>query len=162
MINTNEKHPGGRPPKFNGTRRPITVTLPEETLAQLQAINDDRAKAIVKATDSYMNAGKSGDSMVQIVEVESGIGIILVGSNRILKEIKWMKLVEVCSGRFLLTIPPGTSVDSLEVAITDLVDSGDPIPQKEKDMLKELQNIFKRLRKDKKVTKAEMLFVHTN
>jgi hypothetical protein len=39
----------GRPPKFRESRRPVTVTLPETTLARLAAINTDRAQAIVKA-----------------------------------------------------------------------------------------------------------------
>jgi hypothetical protein len=42
----------GRRPKFRGPRRPVTVTLPERTLATLAAIDADRARAIVKVTET--------------------------------------------------------------------------------------------------------------
>ena len=49
----------GRPPKFRCARRPITVTLPEDTLARLASIDADRARAIAKATDAALATGDS-------------------------------------------------------------------------------------------------------
>src|SRR5690606_34115626 len=46
---TLERAPVGRPPKFREPSGPVTVTLPNRTLAQLRRIDADRAKAIVKA-----------------------------------------------------------------------------------------------------------------
>jgi hypothetical protein len=152
----------GRPPKFRENRRPVTVTLPTRTLNQLQSINPDRAKAIVKVTDTFLfSGGFASSKKVEVVEIEPGIGIILTGPSQILKNIPLIKMVEVAPARCLLTIPTGTSIDSLEIALTDSLDELSPTDQEERPLIEELQIILHRLRRDKKVTKAEMLFVAT-
>src|SRR5262245_21906986 len=99
------KKPKGRPPKFSESRRPVTVTLPESTLARLTAINPDRARAIVKAVGTAVAVSGKHQKQVEVVEVSPGVGIILVGPSRYLKRIKWLRLVEVAPMRYLLTIP---------------------------------------------------------
>src|SRR5690349_18001779 len=106
----------GRPPKFQQRGRPITVTLPDSTLARLAAIDPDRSRAIVKATDAAMAAQSNGVALPELVEVAPGIRVILVGPTRSLRQIEWLRLFEVAPFRFLLIIPSGTSVDSLELA----------------------------------------------
>ncbi|MGH6635657.1 MAG: hypothetical protein ACRED0_05815, partial [Gammaproteobacteria bacterium] len=79
MAETTIKGKSGRPPKFRGPRRPITVTLPENTLARLASIDPDRARAIVKATDTIMPFDAESHKQVELVEVAPGLGIIIVG-----------------------------------------------------------------------------------
>src|SRR5437879_3945486 len=85
---------GGRPPKFDEPRRPVTVTLPERTLARLAAVDDDRATAIVKLVDSALPRS-NGRSPIDVVEVAPGAAIILVGPSRSLRKIPWLKLAEL-------------------------------------------------------------------
>src|SRR5215475_1507076 len=92
---TKIKKPKGRPPKFSEPRRPVTVTLPESTLARLAAINPDRAQAIVKAVGTAVPLDSKSQKQVEVVEVSPGVGIILVGPSRYLKRIKWLRLVKV-------------------------------------------------------------------
>jgi hypothetical protein len=156
-----QKHPGGRPPKFAEPRRPITVTLPDATLQQLTEIDADRAHAIVKATEAALNLQGAGQKLVQVVEVALGSGLIIVGPNRHLKKIPWLRMAEIAPARFLLSIPSGMPVDSLEIALADILDDVPASEQRERKMLMELREMMRSLRRGQKVTKAEILFVNT-
>jgi hypothetical protein len=151
----------GRPPKFQEPRRPITVTLPENTLAQLAAIDPDRAKAIVKATKVAMPLDKKRHKPVELVEVFPGQSIIVIGPSRYLKKIKWLRLVELAPLRFLLTIPSGTAVDSLELAVIDLLQNLKRHEDWERSVLEALRDLMRNLRVENKLFKAELLFVET-
>ena len=152
---------GGRPPKFSEARRAITITLPDRTLEQLAHIDNDRAKAIVKATDALAPKNDQDDSLVQVVEVAHGLGVILVAACKALKKIPFLRTVEITPARFLLTITPGTSIDSLEIAISDLLDELPHNEEREHNILNKLKDHFTRLRRTQKIAKMEMLLVST-
>jgi hypothetical protein len=151
----------GRPPKFSESRRPVTVTLPESTLARLAAINPDRAQAIVKAVGTAVPLDAKHQKQVELVEVAPGVGIILVGPSRYLKRIKWLRLVEIAPMRYLLTIPSGTAVDSLELAVVDLLENVKSLDEWERSILEQLRDLMRALRVGDKLYKAELLFIDT-
>ena len=74
-----KKPAGGRPPKFREARRPVTVTLPERVLKTLEAVNPDRALAIVKCVDAVAGKGEHAAKPVELVEVLPGKALIVVG-----------------------------------------------------------------------------------
>lgn len=150
----------GRPPKFDEPRRPITVTLPESTLARIAALDADRAKAIVKLTDAAIPTHPRQNS-VELIEVAPGLSLIIVGPSQRLREIKWLRMIEVAPTRFLLTIPSGTPIDSLELAIGDLVDET-PAEESEYPSLLKLRDLIRKLRRRGDISKGEMLFVKTH
>jgi hypothetical protein len=150
----------GRPPKFQQRGRPITVTLPESTLAHLAAIDPDRSRAIVKAADAAMSSHhQDGVSLPELVEVAPGIRVILVGPTRCLRRIEWLRLFEVAPFRFLLIIPSGTSVDSLELAVIDLLENLPDDDPGERETLEKLRRLIGSLRRGAEVSKAEVLLV---
>jgi len=151
----------GRPPKFRESRRPVTVTLPESTLARLAAINPDRARAIVKAVGVGVPPDAKHQKQVELVEVAPGVGIIVVGPSRYLKRIKWLRLVEIAPMRYLLTIPSGTAVDSLELAVVDLLGNVESLDEWERSILENLRDLMRTLRLGDKLYKAELLFIDT-
>ena len=151
----------GRPPKFQEPRRPITVTLPESVLAQLAAIDPDRAQAIVKATKAAMPLDAKRRKPVELVEVLPGLSIIVVGPSRYLQKLNWLRLVELAPLRFLLTIPSGTAVESLELAVIDLLQGLKSYEDWEKSLLEALRDLMRHLRVEDKLSKAELLFVDT-
>jgi hypothetical protein len=155
------KHGGGRPRKFHEASRPVTVTLPERTLERLAALDKDRARAIARATDLATGVCDTPSSRVEIVEIEPGTGIIVVGPSRCLRRISWLKMIEIAPGRFLLSIPTGTAVESLEVGILDLLDHLPPEEEDERDMLVKLRDQFRNSRRGEAMSKAEILFVKT-
>lgn len=154
------RHAGGRPPKFPGPRRVVTLTLPERTLSQLGMIDNDRARAIAEAAERVV-----GDQVavppppVEVIRVAPGAGLILVGPCRHLAEIPFLRMVQVAPGRHLITLQPGVSPDSLEIALVDLLDDIPEGETAERRVVDELRRQIKGLRQDRRVTKAEILFV---
>ena len=159
-IPASPKSKVGRPPKFRGPRQHVTVTLPETTLAKLAAIDADRARAIVKVTDRALSTSGKDVKHVELVEVMPGLGIILVGPCQILQKIQGLRLVEAAPMRFLVVIPTGTTIDAVELAITDLLDDKryDAV---EHSTLIQLRDLIRTLRRQGLFSKAEMLFVDT-
>ena len=137
MPTSRRTHAGGRPPKFDEPRRPITVTLPERTLARLAAVDADRATAIVKLVECALPS--NGRGLVDVIEVAPGAAVILVAPSRSLRGIPWLKLAELSPGRHLLTVVPGTPIESLEVAILDLLENLPPNERYERTILAELR-----------------------
>lgn len=152
---------GGRPRKFTGASRPITVTLPETTMELLKLVHQDRALAIAKATEIATSAVAGHAHTVEVVAIDKGHGIIIVPPNESLKRIPWLRMVAVSPGRYLLSIPTGTSVDSLEVAILDLIDHLPTQESGERNMLVQLRDLMRSLRLGQSVSKAEILIVNT-
>jgi hypothetical protein len=148
----------GRPPKFHQRGRPVTVTLPDTTLARLAAIDPDRSRAIVKATEAAVPAEPSPEILPDLIEVAPGIRVIMVGPSRSLRQIEWLRLLEVAPSRYLLIIPTGTAVDSLELALIDLLDTVGDVPW-ETAVLQRLRGLIADLRRASRVSKAELLLV---
>ncbi len=70
-----------------------------------------------------------------------GLGVIIVGPSRYLQKIKWLRLVQLAPMRYLLVVPSGTAVDSLEVAIIDLLENLEQHEESEKATLEELRDM---------------------
>jgi hypothetical protein len=151
-------HPGGRPRKFAEPSRAITLTLPESTLRDLEKVDTDRARAIVKLAGQAL-AGRKGAATVDIVQVATNVGLVIVGSARALRKIPFLHLVEVAPSRFLLALKPGNDFRSLEIAINDLLEDLPEAEQDEKALLAKLVDSIKEMRKSDRVTMAEILLV---
>jgi hypothetical protein len=78
-----------------------------------------------------------------------------------LQSVKGLRLVEVAPMRFLLTIPLGTSVDSFELAIMDLLEEVNSNEDWEHSILLQLRDLIRGLRREGRLLKAEMLFIDT-
>lgn len=152
---------GGRPRKFSGTSRPVTVTLPEETLEHLSSIDHDRAKAIVKAV-GWAVAGEADRKPVEIIHVDEDKAIIVVGPSKLLREIPFLSLIEIAPKRFLLVIPSGTAVEVLEVALMDALSTISNKESYEGRLLLELQRCLAKQRRGQRVSKAELLLIDTS
>jgi hypothetical protein len=135
------------------------VTLPESTLTQLATIDPDRARAIVKVTAAAMTLDAERQNQVELVEISPGVAIIIIGPSQLLQEIEWLRLVEVAPMRFLLSIPLGTPIDSLELSILELLEKAEP--DREKSLLTQLRDLIRKLRRGGGISKAELLLVDT-
>jgi len=77
-----------------------------------------------------------------------------------LRRIPWLKLAEVAPRRDLLTIVPGTAIESLEVAMLDILDGLAPEEDYERKILEELlRRLIGASRRDRSIRKFEMLYV---
>jgi hypothetical protein len=153
---------GGRPPKFNEESTPITVTLPRRILHNLKTIDRDRAKAIVKCVDHMVQATEGSERKVKVIDVEKGTGLIVVGPSQSLQSIPWLKLIEITASRFLLAVPSGTAIETLEIAIMDQIDNLSEDMAHEKILLTELRNTITHHRRKDGFTKGEILYIDTD
>jgi len=150
---------GGRPKKFSGPSRSVTVTLPETTLKMLNSIDNDRAIAIAKATEWISNTGSTNRKPVELVEVEKGSAVILVAPSKYLRSISFLKLLEISPARFLMVIPSGFAIDTLEVAIIDLLEELPENEKHERELLSELSKCLATQRRSNTISKEELLLV---
>lgn len=150
----------GRPPKFQEECRPVTVTLPLRILRQLEEFDTERGKAIVKCVEATIGATSAGEEqLVELVPVAEGAALLVVGRSRYLKNIPWLRLIEITPARYLLSIPTGTAVESFELAIMDVVET---IPKEEvadKNLLSQIRHYLSRYRRSNGLSKGEILFV---
>jgi len=153
---------GGRPPKFREPRHPVTMTLPERVLDMLAEVDPDRTRAVVKVTEAVAGTGRGRFRPVDLVEMAPGEALIVIGPSKVLKQIRWLRLIEIAPARYLLTLPPGTPIEALEVALRDL--SANPGLQKserENTVLLELLNLIGHQRRKLRLSKAEILIINT-
>jgi hypothetical protein len=160
MSQITGKSRGGRPPKYLEPRHPVTMTLPERILDQLAEIDPDRSRAVVKVTEAVAGTDKKNLNPVDLVEMAPGECLIVVSLCKALRQIPWLKMIEIAPARYLLTIPSGTPIEVLEVALRDLFH--DPELQKnerENNVLQELLNLIGQQRRDLRLSKAEILII---
>lgn len=153
------KAAGGRPPKYSGPSRPITVTLPEKTLNALERIHHDRGQAIVKLADAATRRATGSPPMVEIVEMVANTGLLVVGPSKSLRRIPFLHLVEVAPARFLLALEPGHDFKSLELSLRDVLDEVPEEETEERELIRQLLEHITLVRKSERVRMAEILFV---
>ena len=89
--------------------------------------------------------------------------MIVVGPSQALKNIPFLKLIEIAPARYLLTVPPGTAVESLEVALHDMVnDPNIRHDEREHTTLLELMNLIGHQRRTKRLSKAEIMIINSD
>ncbi len=157
-----EKHGGGRPAKFAEPSRPVTVTLPERVLRLLATVDSDRAKAITKLADSLLGANGTPPKPVTTVNIAKGKAIILVNYSERLARLPWLRLIEVAPARHLISIRSGTSIESIEVAMHDILDDLPKGKSTDREMLETLLQLIRSSRRTNTTMKEEILFIATN
>lgn len=150
---------GGRPAKFGEPSRPVTVTLPLRILDRLAEIDTDRAKAIVKATESALGGSGSPLSPVCELPVSPDETLLVVADNRFLRRIPWLTLVEIAPGRHLLSLQSGVPVEKLEVTIGDFLDAPSDATPAELGLLRQLLNHLRTPRRNRAVRHEEILVI---
>ena len=159
VKSSGEKKAGGRPAKFAEPRRPVTVTLPVRVLEALERVDPDRAKAIVKLAEGMGGGGGRLPKPAWLVEIGKRRGVILVGHSKRLAGLPWMRLVEVAPGRHLISVRPGTTIESMELALRDLLEEMPGGGDGEREVLEALLGIVRSKRRAKAATMEEILVV---
>ena len=162
MASRSEKHRGGRPAKFAEPSRPVTVTLPERVLRLLATVDSDRAKAITKLADFSSSLDGKPRQSVTTVQIARNRAILLVSHSEQLKRLPWLRLIEVAPARHLISIRTGTSIESMELAMRDLLEDLPKEKSIERGMLEALVKIIRESRRTKTTWKEEILFIATN
>ena len=106
----------GRPRKFNRPARAVTLTLPDDAIAALLAIDSDLSRAIVRSAQHLTVATHPAHAEVMAY---GGAAVISVPSAGALKERAGVELVPLPDGRALISFDQGLSVDQIELRVRD-------------------------------------------
>jgi hypothetical protein len=163
MLPKGKKNSGGRPPKFPEPRYPVTMTLPKRILDQLAEIDPDRTRAVVKVTEAVAGTGSGRFKPVELITMAPGKSLIIIGPSQVLRKIPWLKMIEITPARYLLTIPSGMSIETLEVTLRDLILNPE-LQEKSRDyaILHELLNLIGHQRRAQRLSKEEILIINSD
>jgi len=116
----------GRPRKFAGPSRAVTLTLPESTIAMLTSVDHDLSRAIVRLTEerSPKRAHKAAE-----LATFGRHAVIIVRPTPTLKQRTGVDLVPLPDGRALISFERPTTIEGLELTIADAVDDPRLAPQ---------------------------------
>ena len=68
-------------------------------------------------------------------------------------------MIEIAPCRFLLSVPTGTAIETLEVTLLDLIERLPPAEEADRVLLTQLRGHLSRLRRSEGVVKREVLVV---
>jgi hypothetical protein len=111
----------GRPRKFSRPSRRVALTLPEDVIASLQAIDPDLSRAVARtavpalARETWRQAE---------LATFGGSTVIIVPNNRVLTQRTGVELVPIGDGRALLTFDERVTIPQLELQIGDVLNDG--------------------------------------
>jgi hypothetical protein len=106
----------GRPRKFSRPARAITLTLPEDTIATLRAIDRDLGRAIVRVVQPLEKEQPRPSAELATFGNKS---VILVTPSRALTERTGAELVPLADGRALIAFDDQTTVPQFELRLLD-------------------------------------------
>jgi hypothetical protein len=116
----------GRPRKFAGPSRAVTLTLPESTIAMLTSVDHDLSRAIVRLTEerSPKRAHKAAE-----LATFGRHAVIIVRPTPTLKQRTGVDLVPLPDERALISFERPTTIEGLELTLADAVDDPRLAPQ---------------------------------
>ena len=136
----------GRPRKFLGPSRAVTLTLPEDTIATLQAIDPDISRAVVRAIQPLVPAPALPSSSAELA-IHGDRAFIVVAASQTLRERTGVDYVPLADGRALICFDERLSVSEFELRIGDAL--GDPaLDGHDRALFETLATILKTARRD--------------
>ena len=156
MKNTPRQGPG-RPSKYGRPSRAVTVTLPEDVLAGLSAVDADLGRAIVMLAERN---GKPRARAIQPAELApyGNHAVIIVNPAKALKRLAGVQLVPVGNGRALISLDHPHSIPQLELSVRDAIER-DGMPDVERRTLESIAEILQQARRSRGVTLEERTII---
>src|SRR5262245_7487763 len=109
----------GRPRKFVGPSRAVTLTLPEAVIDALAAVDHDLSRAVVRVAQPEMR--KRPHPPAELTRFGPR-AVIVVHPSRTLEERLGIVLVPLSDGRALISFDESITAARLELAIRDAID----------------------------------------
>jgi hypothetical protein len=108
----------GRPRKFSGPSRPVTLTLPIETIEALTTLDSDLGRAVVRIAQSEVRRRHAAAELATF----GRRAVIIVNASRALERRIGVDLVPLPDGRALISFEEQTTPDTLELRIEDALE----------------------------------------
>lgn len=109
----------GRPRKFTGPSRAITVTLPIPVIEALERIDADLSRAVVRLTQPEL--AKRPHPAAELAAFGRR-AVIVVNPTRTLEDRTGVDLVPLPDGRALISFDQPTTIAGLELGIEDAIE----------------------------------------
>lgn len=108
----------GRPRKFAGPSRAVTLTLPEHVIEALGSVDLDLSRAIVRLTPAH---GSKSSKPAELSHFGRH-AVIVINPTRTLAQRTGVELVPLPDGRALISFAQSTTIAQLELRLEDALD----------------------------------------
>jgi hypothetical protein len=143
----------GRPRKYARPSHAVTVTLPEDVLARLKAIDADLGRAIVTLVDRHATTRPHPVRPAELAAYGNH-AVIIVNPVNALKRLPGVQLVPVGNGRALISLDQPNSVAQLELDVRDAIDAADG-SNGERKTLEAIADILHHTRRSRSISLKE-------
>ncbi len=140
----------GRPRKFAGPSRAVTLTLPENVLEALADIDPDPSRAIVELAGHRRINGANGKPPAELATFGRR-AVISIRPTPTLKDRAGIELVPLPDGRALISFDQPTTIAELELTIYDALDDKG-LPADDRKVFEAIGAILKEARRSDDVT----------
>ena len=130
--------------KYGRASRAVTLTLPEDVIARLDAVDTDLGRAIVMLAERHAT-GRGRPPRRAEIAAYGNHAVISVNPVGVLKRLPGVQLVPIGNGRALIALAQEISVSQLELDLRDAIERG-AIKQVERQTLEALADILRRAR----------------
>lgn len=151
------RHPG-RPQKFGRRSRPVTVTLPEDVIERLAAIDADLGRSIVTLIERRPRSRRETARRPAELSSYAGHAVIIVIPVKMLQRLPGVQLVPIGNNRALISLDRPHSIPSLELAIRDVLDRDD-VASRERETLDAIAEILRSARLSRTVRLEERTII---
>ena len=151
------KHGPGRPKKYGRASRAVTVTLPEDVLARLSAVDTDLGRAIVMLAERH---GKPRSHVPPAAEIAAygKHAVIIVNPVKALKRLQGVQLVPIGNGRALISLDRTNSIPQLELEVRDAIERTG-VREPERHTLETIADILRQARISRRVSLEERTII---
>jgi hypothetical protein len=143
----------GRPQKFGRRARSITLTLPDDILERLCAVNPDVGRAIVSLVDRAPRKVTRARAPAEVATYGNH-AVILVTPVPAFKRLRGVQLVPVADGRALIALERPHSIPQLELEVRELLET-ELLTTSERPVLEALMTILRDARLSHRLTVVE-------
>lgn len=142
----------GRPRKFGRPAEPVTITLPDDVVQALRAVDPDLSRAIVRLAEGP-RASLVARPAVELTHYGHS-AVIVVTPLKAIRRLAGVALVPLPDGRALISLDQQVGVAEFEVMVGDALDA-DGIAPPERAVLESLRDILREARRSRRVRLRE-------
>jgi hypothetical protein len=137
----------GRPRKFLRPSHAVTLTLPEDVIAALEALDRDLSRAVVRVTQPEM--AKRPHPPAELATFGRR-AVIVVNPTRTLERRTGVFFVPLSDGRALIAFDESMTIARFELKIQDELDDH-ALPEEDARVFEGIRDILKEARRSKSV-----------
>ena len=133
------------------------MTLPEDVLVRLRALDPDLGSAIVRLVERKGKPRERGARLAEVAAYGSR-AVIVVTAAKMLKRLPGVQLVPIGNGRALISLEHPHSIAQFELNVRDAAAFGQ-MDSVERQTLKAVSEILQEARRSSSVTVAERTII---